>query len=220
MAEPHLLVSLRAAPDPLAVDDNFVVVDKPAGWLAVHGRGPDKQDCLLARLQSRWSDVLTVHRLDQATSGLMVFARGAAAQRVLSRAFESRVVHKAYVACVAGLVSRDSGEIDLPLAADWPNRPRQQVDTKNGRPSLTRFEVLARDASLNSTRLRLLPHTGRTHQLRVHLAAIGHPVLGDTLYADVAAAAASPRLLLHASELSFPHPVNAQPLSFTSAPPF
>ena len=213
-------MSLGPAPDPLAVDDAWVVVDKPAGWLAVPGRGPDKQDCLLARLQSRWPDVLTVHRLDQATSGLMVFARGAAAQRALSRAFESRAVHKAYVACVAGLVSPDSGEIDLPLAADWPNRPRQQVDRQNGRPSRTRFEVLARDAPSNTTRLRLLPHTGRTHQLRVHLAAIGHPILGDALYAGELADARPLRLMLHASELSFAHPVDGEPLSFTRPPPF
>jgi tRNA pseudouridine32 synthase/23S rRNA pseudouridine746 synthase len=147
---------------------------------------------------------LVVHRLDMATSGLVVFGRGAAAQRALSIAFADRGVHKRYEAVVAGLVAHDSGEINLPLAADWPNRPRQQVDHATGKPSLTRWQVLARNEAAGTTRLALTPVTGRTHQLRVHLAAIGHAIVGDALYASPAWAQAAPRLLLHACALGLP----------------
>jgi tRNA pseudouridine32 synthase/23S rRNA pseudouridine746 synthase len=187
----------------LYVDDAVVVVDKPAGLLAVPGRGEAASDCVAARVQARFADALVVHRLDQATSGLLVFGRGPAAQRALSRAFAERRVAKRYTAVVAGLPASESGSIDLPLAADWPNRPRQQVDLLHGKPSLTRWCVLARDAATGTTRISLEPVTGRSHQLRVHLLAIGHPVVGDALYAPHLAAS---RLMLHASELTFPHP--------------
>ena len=179
----------------------LVAADKPAGLLCVPGRGPDKADCLAARVAAQWPDALVVHRLDMATSGLVVLGRGAAMQRALSIAFAERRVHKQYEAVVAGLVADEQGEIDLPLAADWPNRPRQQVDRLAGKAALTRWQVLQRDPAQGSTRLRLWPLTGRTHQLRVHLAAIGHAILGDALYADAAGASAATRLLLHACQL-------------------
>ena len=203
-------------------DDAIVVADKPAGLLAVPGRGADKADCLWSRVRERFADALVVHRLDQATSGLVLFARGTAAQRTLSRAFAEREVDKTYVAVVAGEVEHDAGEIDLPLAADWPNRPRQVVDHAHGKPSLTRWRVLARGITqgIATTRLALEPVTGRSHQLRVHLQAIGHPIVGDALYAPAPVAAAAPRLLLHATRLSFAHPAGDGPGAFESTPPF
>ena len=198
-------------------DDALIVVDKPAGLLAVPGRGEERQDCVAARMQARFADARTVHRLDQATSGLMILARGAMAQRALSAAFESRRVGKRYVALVAGLVAEDQGSIDLPLAADWPNRPRQQVDQERGKASLTRWRVLQRDTAKGTTRLELEPLTGRSHQLRVHLLAIGHAIVGDALYAP---ALAAPRLMLHASALTIAHPFDAHALNFSSAAPF
>jgi tRNA pseudouridine32 synthase/23S rRNA pseudouridine746 synthase len=200
------------------VDAWCVVADKPAGTLAVPGRGDDKQDCLWRRVQASVADALVVHRLDQATSGLMLFARGEAPQRALSRAFAERAVRKSYVAVVAGELGADSGTVDLPLAADWPNRPRQVVDHARGRPSLTRWRVLGRGGG--TTRVELEPATGRSHQLRVHLQALGHPIVGDALYAPPAVAALAPRLLLHASALAFAHPVTGEPLAFASPPPF
>jgi len=198
-------------------DDALIVVDKPAGMLSVPGRSESLRDCAAARVQARCTDALIVHRLDQATSGLLVFGRGAAAQRALSRAFAERRVAKRYTAMVAGLPVPDSGSVDLPLAADWPNRPRQQVDVLRGRPSLTHWRVLARDAAAGTTRMALEPVTGRSHQLRVHLLAIGHPILGDALYAPQLSAS---RLMLHASELTIPHPDDARPMHFRSAAPF
>lgn len=180
-------------------DDRLIVVDKPAGLLSVPGR--TEPDCASARVQARYPDALIVHRLDQATSGLLLFARGADAQRALSADFAARRVGKVYVAIVAGRLD-GAGLIDLPLAADWPRRPRQQVDFARGKPSQTRWHVLAHEGDLGAhTRVALEPLTGRSHQLRVHLAHLGHAILGDALYAGPDIAAASPRLLLHASEL-------------------
>jgi tRNA pseudouridine32 synthase/23S rRNA pseudouridine746 synthase len=204
----------------LHVDDALLVVDKPAGLLAVPGRGADMQDCLAARAVAHWPDALVVHRLDMATSGLMLLARGAAAQRSLSMAFAAREVHKRYIAVVSGWTTEEAGSITLPLAADWPNRPLQKVDTLFGKPALTQWRVLVRDLELQRTRLELEPVTGRTHQLRVHLQAIGHPIVGDRLYAPAELQADAPRLLLHASRLDFAHPVTGLRLSFDSAPPF
>lgn len=200
------------------VDEHLLVLDKPAGLLAVPGRGADKQDCLSARAQRLWPDALVVHRLDMATSGLFLMGRGLAMQRRLSRAFAQREVHKRYVAVVAGCLEADAGVIDLPLAADWPNRPLQKVDARLGRPSSTRWRVQARLA--DRTRLELEPVTGRSHQLRVHLQAIGHPIAGDTLYAPPAVQALAARLLLHASLLRFAHPASGEPLAFDSPAPF
>ena len=199
-------------------DGTLVVIDKPAGLLSVPGRGADLQDCAAVRVQARFPDAKVVHRLDQATSGLMVLARGVEAQRELGRAFEARRVVKRYVAVVAGLVSSDQGSIDLPLSSDWPNRPRQQVDPERGKPSLTRWQVISRDAGSSTTRLELEPLTGRSHQLRVHLLAIGHPIVGDALYAGLAQTAS--RLMLHASALTIEHPEDARAMNFSSVVPF
>ncbi len=233
-------------------DESLIVVNKPAGLLAVPGRGADKQDCLASRVQAEFPGALVVHRLDMATSGLMLFARDAEMQRRLSLMFRERTVQKRYVAVVAGrlepaniqsapsltLPPRERGrslllplgegweggdgcwgEIDLPLICDWPNRPRQKVDHESGKPSLTRYRILAHDAVTDTTRVELEPVTGRTHQLRVHMAAIGHPILGDVLYGKENSGRAE-RLLLHASMLSFSHPLGAEPLSLASTPPF
>jgi len=202
------------------VDTAMVVVDKPAGLLSVPGRGPQGADNVVTRLQRLWPEALTVHRLDMATSGLLLLARGAAMQRLLSMCFAARAVEKHYVAVVHGLPADDAGEVDLPLAADWPNRPRQQVDLEGGKPSLTRWRVLERDVQRGRTRLALQPVTGRSHQLRVHLAAIGHPILGDELYAPTDVADASRRLLLHATTLRLTHPLDATPLQLHSPAPF
>ncbi|MDO8926876.1 MAG: RluA family pseudouridine synthase [Sideroxyarcus sp.] len=196
-------------------DDSLLVVNKPAGMLAVPGRGEDKQDCLSARLQQTFPDALVVHRLDMATSGLIVFARGAGMQRRLSLVFQEREVSKRYLAIVSGVLEREAGEISLPLSSDWPNRPRQMVNHTQGKPSLTRYHLLGMESG--NSRVELEPVTGRTHQLRVHLAAICHPILGDALYGD---AASAPRLLLHACSLSFNHPVSGEPLNFASPAPF
>lgn len=199
-------------------DEHLLVVDKPAGMLAVPGRGTDKQDCLAARIAAAWPDARVVHRLDMATSGLMLFARGASAQRRLNDAFARRLVDKRYAAVLHGLLDDDEGDIDAPLAADWPNRPRQRIDRAQGRPALTRWRVLAREAGLCRTRVELQPVSGRAHQLRVHMQALGHPIVGDALYGDDAAN--EPRLLLHAMRLAFAHPHDGRPCEFTSPPPF
>jgi tRNA pseudouridine32 synthase / 23S rRNA pseudouridine746 synthase len=198
-------------------DESLVAIDKPAGMLSVPGRGEANRECVAARVQAELPDALVVHRLDQATSGVMLFGRGAAPQRALSIAFAEQRVAKRYEAVVHGIVADDEGEIDLPLLTDWPNRPRQKVDHEQGKASLTRWRVLSRDASLHTTRLQLEPVTGRSHQLRVHLAAIGHAIVGDTLYAPTAT---EPRLLLHACELRLPHPLDGRTLVVTSPLPF
>ena len=202
------------------VDAHCIVAVKPSGLLSVPGRGAHGQDCLAARVQAEYGDALVVHRLDMSTSGLMLFARGAAAQRALSAAFAARAVHKRYVAIVQGRVGDAQGEIGLPLLADWPNRPKQKVDLHAGKPSLTRWRVLSHDVARNATRLELEPVTGRAHQLRVHLLAIGHPILGDALYAPPKVLAQADRLLLHASSLRFAHPVTGASIALESAPPF
>ena len=174
--------------------------------------------CAALRVLALWPDALVVHRLDMATSGLLVLARGAEAQRTLSAAFASRTVHKRYIGLVTGEPAQDAGEIDLPIGAHWPERPRRRIDAVCGKPSLTRWRVLQRDRG--RTRLELEPITGRTHQLRVHLAAIGHPLLGDTLYAPEPVQAAAPRLMLHAVQLCLPHPADGALRTFDSPPPF
>ncbi len=208
----------------LYVDDHMLVLNKPSGLLSVPGRGPDKQDCLSARVQRRYPDALIVHRLDMQTSGLLAMARGIAAQRALNRAFEQRLVHKRYQAVVDGIAcvadSDEWGVIDLPLELDWPNRPKHIVDFERGRPSVTRWRVMSPDLERGGTRLELEPVTGRSHQLRVHLQAIGHPILGDDLYASLEAVARASRLLLHAYELKLPHPATGELMVFVSPPPF
>ena len=218
---------MSAEVDCLHADDTLLVLDKPPGLLCVPGRGPDKQDCLSTRAQALWSDALIVHRLDQPTSGLVLMARGLPMQRALSRIFAERRVHKRYQAVVAGLPQPDDtaddegwSAIALPIAADWERRPLRVVDAQSGQPSLTRWRVLDVDRALGCTRLELEPVTGRTHQLRVHLAALGHPILGDMLYANAAQQASAPRLLLHACTLEFAHPLHGRRCSYISAAPF
>lgn len=210
--------ALSEAEGLLYVDEHLLVLDKPAGLLAVPGRGEDKQDCLSLRAQRLWPDARVVHRLDMATSGLFVMARGLAMQRALSRAFEERAVDKRYEAIVHGALHEAEGEIALPLMADWPNRPLQKVDAAHGRPSVTRWRVL--ETLGDRSRLALEPVTGRTHQLRVHLQAIGHPILGDALYAPPDVQALAPRLLLHACAMRLAHPATGEALAFESPAPF
>jgi tRNA pseudouridine32 synthase/23S rRNA pseudouridine746 synthase len=202
----------------------LLVVDKPSGLLAVPGRGAHLQDCVAGRVQIEFADALVVHRLDMATSGLMLMARGAAAQRALGIAFARREVDKRYVAVVSGLLPPPHGdgwgEIDLPLVADWPERPRQKVAVRGGKPSLTRYRVLGHDVANDCSRVELHPLTGRSHQLRVHLLAIGHAIVGDTLYAPPRVQAQSARLLLHASALALAHPLSGERMVFSSAAPF
>lgn len=208
---------------PLHVDAHLLAFDKPGGLLSVPGRGADKLDSVATRALAQWPDARVVHRLDMATSGLIVLARGLDAQRALSIAFAERRVDKRYVAVVDGWLADDAGEIDLPLLTDWPNRPRQMVDPVAGKPSLTHWRVLERKTGPDGaphTRLALIPVTGRSHQLRVHLQAIGHPILGDALYASEAALARAPRLLLHAESLTLPHPSDARLLRLQAAVPF
>lgn len=206
--------------------DTLIVIDKPSGLPAVAGRAIGLQDCVASRVQAQFADALVVHRLDMATSGLMLMARGIAAQRALGGAFTRREVEKRYLARVAGIVDEAPGrgwfEIALPLAADWPARPRQKVDHERGKPSLTRARVLERhhDSIAPWTLVELQALTGRTHQLRVHLMAIGHPILGDTLYALPTVQRLAPRLMLHACTLAFDDPVSGRRLAYASAAPF
>lgn len=204
--------------DIVHVDAELIVVNKPSGLLSVPGRGPDKQDCAIQRIQADYPEALIVHRLDMATSGLLLLARGPAMQRALSLDFAERRVHKRYIALLRGrLAGPDQGwaEVDLPLLTDWPNRPRQKIDHAGGKPSLTRYRVLAHSAdAAASTRVELEPVTGRTHQLRVHMLALGHPIAGDRLYGPADDDGA--RLLLHACYLGLP----GRGLQFESAPEF
>jgi tRNA pseudouridine32 synthase / 23S rRNA pseudouridine746 synthase len=210
--------------DFVQADSHLLLIEKPAGLLSVPGRGADKSDCVAARAQRLYPDALVVHRLDMATSGLLLMARGASMQRRLSQAFADREVGKRYVAVVAGRPEPPPpGEwalIDLPLAADWPNRPRRIVDREAGKPSQTRWRCLSHDAGTDTSRLELEPITGRSHQLRVHLQALGHPILGDAFYAPPEVRDRAPRLLLHASRLRLSHPATGEPLICRSEPPF
>ena len=195
-------------------DAQLLVVSKPSGMLSVPGRGEEKQDCLVTRVQVDYPDALIVHRLDYDTSGLLVLARGKTMHRRLSIQFQERQVYKRYVAVVAGKLAPTTGEVNLPLIVDWPNRPRHIVDFNIGKPSLTLYRVLDYDAETHTTRVALTPETGRTHQLRVHMQSLGHPILGDTLYATEEALAKADRLQLHAEFLSFAHPETGEVLSF------
>lgn len=202
------------------VDDALLVVNKPAGLLSVPGRGEEKQDCMIARVMAVYPDALIVHRLDMDTSGLLLLARGKAMQSALSILFQQRAVHKRYLAVVGGKPQQAAGEINLPLLLDWPNRPLHKVDFKDGKPSLTRYQVLSYDAATDTSRVELEPFTGRSHQLRVHMQNLGHPIVGDSLYAPPALRGMAGRLLLHAWQLGFVHPVSGQALQFECAAGF
>jgi len=206
--------------DLLFQDRFLLVVDKASGLLTVPGRGAAKQDSLALRVQGLYPDAEIVHRLDMDTSGLVVLARGKAMQRELGRLFQNREVRKAYIALVAGRVVSAEGTIELPLLSDWPRRPLQKVDPVNGKRAITHYRLLEYNDHLDTTRLQLLPETGRTHQLRVHLQQLGHPILGDRLYGDVHPPQRVERLCLHASELGFRHPGTGEELHFRSELPF
>jgi tRNA pseudouridine32 synthase/23S rRNA pseudouridine746 synthase len=199
-------------------DDDLLVVDKPSGLLAVPGRGPDLQDCLSARVQSRFPTALVVHRLDRDTSGLLLMALHPAAQRHVSGQFADRSVEKLYTAVVFGTPPTTSGTIDLPLTKDFDHPPRHKVDAVHGRPALTRWRLIAGDT--DRSRLEVEPLTGRSHQIRLHLATIGLPILGDNLYAHEQALAMSTRLMLHATRLTVTHPTSGQRASWTVDVPF
>lgn len=200
----------------LHVDDDLIVVEKPAFLYTVPGRGPENTDSVLTRLLTRFDDVVIVHRLDLDTSGLLVVARSLRARQELSRQIREREMTKIYQAIVWGIVENNEGVIDLPIGKDWENRPRCKIDYETGKKSLTRYCVLSRDPQKNTTTLRLEPETGRQHQLRLHLASIGHPIIGCDLYAHDEALSASPRLMLHASELGFDHPATGAPIRWAA----
>jgi tRNA pseudouridine32 synthase/23S rRNA pseudouridine746 synthase len=205
--------------DVIYIDKFLLAVSKPSGLLSVPGRGEDKADSMATRVQAEYADALVAHRLDRDTSGLLVFPRGAKMHRQISMMFEAREMQKSYVAVVLGQLKLAQGEIDLPLIVDWPNRPRHIVDKVNGKPSQTLYQVLSYDEATDTSRIALEPLTGRTHQLRVHMQALGHPILGDTLYGGNADGSA-PRLLLHAHTLDFKHPVTGETLNLVAPLPF
>ena len=207
--------------DPLDIiyqDDDLILVNKPAGLLSVPGKADDHKDSLETRVKTAIPKALLVHRLDMATSGLMVFAANPNAQRHLGLQFEKRYIQKQYIARVDGLMRGESGHINLPLLTDWPNRPRQKVDFETGKSAQTDWEVLEREP--RSTRIALYPKTGRSHQLRVHMLAIGHVILGDQLYAEDKAFKAATRLQLHAKRLTLRHPAGGEWMTFEAPCPF
>ncbi|MEM7767593.1 MAG: RluA family pseudouridine synthase [Pseudomonadota bacterium] len=194
------------------------MVDKPAGLLSVPGRGAEKADCVESRLSNASGWLRAVHRLDMDTSGLLILARTPEAHRSMSEAFAARSIEKTYEAHVWGVPDAARGRVDVSIVADWPNRPRQMVDPVRGKPAITDWQCLGKAG--NTAHLVLRPVTGRSHQLRVHMAHIGHPILGDPFYAHPAARAAAPRLMLHAAALAFDHPVTGARLELRLAPPF
>jgi tRNA pseudouridine32 synthase/23S rRNA pseudouridine746 synthase len=202
----------------LHVDDDILVLDKPSGLLSVPGKDPSLWDCLEYRARQQWPTAGMCHRLDKDTSGVLVMALNKRAHGRIGSQFEHRKTTKSYIARVDGIIEQDSGLVDLPLATDWENKPRQRVDWEHGRPSQTEWSVLEREP--NATRVRLTPLTGRTHQLRVHMKAIGHVILGDAFYANPEAFAAADRLQLHAAELGFAHPTTGEFRVFVAPVPF
>ncbi|GGG82434.1 RNA pseudouridine synthase [Salipiger pallidus] len=201
----------------LHADHELLVVDKPAGLLSVPGKGPELADCLLTRLEKAFPTVRLVHRLDRDTSGVMVFGLTAHAQRHLGAQFEARKTKKTYIARVAGRLESKTGTVDLPLIVDWPNRPKQMVCHETGKPSITDYKVVK--ASDEESRVRLFPQTGRSHQLRVHMLALGHPILGDPFYGPETAGQ-YPRMMLHAEELRLNHPDGGLSQKFRAKAPF
>lgn len=201
-------------------DDSLLVVDKPHDVLTTPGRGADKQDCLISRLLPQFPNARIIHRLDMATSGIVVLALSHAAQVAMGHLFEKRAINKTYVAIVDGKLSQLSGEIDKPLICDWENRPIQKVCFNSGKAALTHYKSIEYNAVEDWTRVRLEPKTGRSHQLRVHMLALGHPIIGDFFYAPKPVLAKSTRLLLHASQLSFEHPLLNKAVNVRSKVPF
>lgn len=199
-------------------DDDLLIVNKPSGLLTVPGKDPKHADCLIARINRVFPTAKIVHRLDMATSGIICLAMHKEAHRNLSIQFQDRKTAKRYIARVFGKLEQETGSVDLPLICDWPNRPKQMIDHDNGKPSLTHFKVL--EYEQNATRVELTPITGRSHQLRVHMLSLGHPILGDKLYAHPEAFAMAPRLQLHAEMLTLAHPASGETLIFEAAPEF
>jgi len=199
-------------------DDDLLIVNKPSGLLTVPGKDPKHADCLISRVNRVFPTAKIVHRLDMATSGIICLAMHKEAHRNLSIQFQDRKTAKRYIARVFGKLEQQTGSVDLPLICDWPNRPKQMVDHDNGKPSLTHFKVLEREQ--DATRVELTPITGRSHQLRVHMLSLGHPILGDKLYAHPEAFAMAPRLQLHAEMLTLAHPASGETLIFEAAPEF
>jgi tRNA pseudouridine32 synthase/23S rRNA pseudouridine746 synthase len=216
------LLDYRPPLDPylsvIHVDDDILVLDKPSGLLSVPGKDPSLWDCLEYRARRTWPTAGMCHRLDKDTSGVLVMALNKRAHGRIGSQFEHRQTKKSYVARVSGILEADSGVVDLPLATDWENKPRQRVDWENGRPAQTEWTVIEREAG--ATRVRLHPLTGRTHQLRVHMMAIGHVILGDAFYAGPEDFAAADRLQLHAAELGFTHPTTGVFTLFGAPVPF
>jgi len=206
--------------DPLVIlhdDHEVILVDKPSGLLSVPGKGPGLTDCLMARVLAVFPTALLVHRLDRDTSGVMIFALTPHAQRHLGLQFEKRQTKKTYIARVWGEMTEKTGTVDLPLIVDWPNRPRQMVDHENGRQAQTDWRVMR--SGKGETRVKLTPRTGRSHQLRVHMLALGHPILGDPFYAT-GPAQDFPRLMLHSETLQFRHPDGGKGIRVTAKCPF
>ena len=203
--------------DILHQDSALLIVNKPAGLLSVPGKDPGKEDCLIERLRRVFPEVLLVHRLDCDTSGVMVFALTKAAQGHLGQQFEKRQTKKVYLARLWGLLEPKEGTVDLPLCVDWPNRPRQHVNHEQGKPAVTDWRVQRHDGK--TTRVRLMPLTGRSHQLRVHMLSLGHPILGDPIYAT-GEALDYPRMMLHAESLRLRHPETGKSLTYTAPVPF
>ncbi|MBT3437149.1 MAG: RNA pseudouridine synthase [Oceanospirillaceae bacterium] len=220
MSEDFIVPLCQAEVAILFVDEAIILVDKPSGLLSVPGKHPLNRDCLITRVQQNYPDALIVHRLDMDTSGVMVLARGKDNLSHLSRQFQERQTQKQYLAWVYGVVQGDEGQVDLPLCCDWPNRPKQMVDHERGKASLTYFEVLERRAENLQTKVLLKPVTGRSHQLRVHMAQLGHPISGCGFYAHAAAFEQAPRLQLHAWKLAFNHPGTGVPVQQTAPAPF
>lgn len=204
--------------DVIHADDDILILNKQSGLLSVAGNRPGLEDCLVARAQSEFPHATLVHRLDKDTSGVFIMGRHHRAQRHLSRQFESRRTTKLYVARVAGHVSDPSGTIDLPLATDPTQRPKQCVDHEHGRAAITHWQVLSHEG--DATRVLLRPETGRSHQLRVHMLELGHPILGDNFYADDETLSKAERLQLHAMALTFRHPTGGTPMTYFSPQPF
>lgn len=204
----------------LHFDEDILVVGKPSGLLSVPGKAAEHADCLELRARSCFPSATIVHRLDNATSGVMVLALNKSAHRHLGKQFERRLLQKTYIARVWGHIGEDRGHIDLPLICDWPNRPKQHVNFERGKPAQTSWQVIERERAAKVTRLRLTPRTGRSHQLRVHMQSIGHPILGDRFYAHDEALAAAERLQLHAESLTFRHPCGGALRTFRDPCPF
>ncbi len=202
----------------LHADPHFLIINKPPGLLSVAGKPDSHKDCLELRIQRQYQDARIIHRLDMDTSGIMVLARTSQAHRHIGLQFENRQITKSYCALVWGVPQEISGQIDLPLICDWPNRPLQKVDFDTGKSAQTKWQVS--ETRTGITRVDLRPKTGRSHQLRVHMNELGHPILGDRLYAHDQAYNAAKRMMLHAQTLAFRHPDGGKHLRFTAPCPF